>query len=249
MGDRPGRNCTTTYRCYDDLADNPFVAALNAVFPPELAVRRLTPANKSYELVEAYPGLAAYLWTERSTEVLHRFLSAWLQRVGFDGIYLDGYVQPSKKAFPETGFDYDGDGVPETPAQAAALYFAWAPAFVSRMRASLGPDALILANSAGAVSDPNLSGLTIELEACTPANGGNKSCAAALGAQHTVSQIAGHESVSVLWLTHSEQMSPADQCAFAAEMQAKYPWLQQGTDFFDGSHVVCNSTRAASETQ
>ena len=244
MGDRPGRNCTTTYRCYDDLRDNPFVAALNAAFPPELAVRRLSPANGScpYELVESYPGLASYLWAERSTEVLHTFLSAWLDKVGFDGIYLDGYVQPSKKAFAETGFDYDGDGLPETAEQAAALYFAWAPAFVARMRASLGADALILANSAGALSDSNLSGLTIELEACTPARGGNKSCAAALGAQHAVAQIAGHESLSILWLTHSEQMSPADQCAFAARMQAEYPWLQQGTDFFDGSHVVCNGT-------
>ena len=34
------------------------------------------------------------------------------------------------------------------------------------MRKILGEDAVILANSAGAVSDPSLSGITIEMESC-----------------------------------------------------------------------------------
>ena len=46
------------------------------------------------------------------------------------------------------------------------MYWAWRPAFVAEVRKILGDDAVILANSAGAVSDPSLSGITIEMESC-----------------------------------------------------------------------------------
>jgi hypothetical protein len=46
------------------------------------------------------------------------------------------------------------------------MYWAWRPAFVAEVRKILGEDAVILANSAGAVSDPSLSGITIEMESC-----------------------------------------------------------------------------------
>lgn len=32
------------------------------------------------------------------------------------------------------------------------------------------------------------------------------------------------------------------QCAQVARIQAAMPWVQAGTDFFDGSHIVCNET-------
>ena len=248
MGDRPGRNCSTTYQCSDPKY-NPFVRDLNRVFPTTLAIRKLYPANHSYTLVETYPGLAGYLWTEASASILSKFLSSWVTELGLDGIYLDGYAEPYLRSstFEPTGYDYDGDGEPETPAQAAALYFAWAPAFVAMMRRRLGDSAIILANSAGSISDSNISGLTIELESCTPSRGGRKTCGAALSGQYAVTSSAlGRESLSVLWLTHSHSMPPTDQCAFAKEMQATYPWVQQGTDFFDGSHIVCNETAAVS---
>ena len=34
-------------------------------------------------------------------------------------------------------------------------------------------------------------------------------------------------------------MPAAQQCKEVAALQAQYPWVQAGTDFFDGSHVVC----------
>jgi hypothetical protein len=37
-------------------------------------------------------------------------------------------------------------------------------------------------------------------------------------------------------------MSPAQQCTLVHDMQAQYPFLYAGTDFFDGSHIVCNNT-------
>jgi hypothetical protein len=239
MGDRPGRNCTTTYPCSDPVY-NPFVRDLNAQFPPELAIRQLYSDNNSYSLIQGYPGLASYMWTSKSTPLLHTFLSNWVQTIGFDGIYLDGYGRPSFTT--DTGYDYDGDGVAETPAQVTNLYNGWAPAFVAMMRASLGDEALILANSGMANTDTSLSGLTIELEGCTAAKGGEKTCGAALAGQNIAATTFGRESLSVLWLTHSESMSPEEQCTFAENMQRRYPFVQEGTDFFDGSHIVCNST-------
>ena len=35
------------------------------------------------------------------------------------------------------------------------------------------------------------------------------------------------------------------QCQTVADLQQQYPWVQAGTDFFDGSHVVCNSSSEA----
>ena len=50
---------------------------------------------------------------------------------------------------------------------------------------------------------------------------------------------AGRDPLSVLWLTHSESMPAKEQCAAVAALQKAYPWVQAGTDFFDGSQIVC----------
>ena len=56
--------------------------------------------------------------------------------------------------------------VPHPYLRVQGMYWAWRPAFVAELRKNLGEDAVILANSAGAVSDPSLSGITIEMESC-----------------------------------------------------------------------------------
>ncbi len=154
-------------------------------------------------------------------------------------------------------------------------YQAWSQFFTSQLRSRLGPSAIILANSAGALSDPALNGLTIEMEACVD----YVACMNAIGAwypsqpplpvwitPHAVSSIAGRmlvctracacaclreaegqlavavpPAVGIMWLTHSEVMPGPEQCVRVAQLQATFPWLRAGTDFFDGSHVVCPS--------
>jgi hypothetical protein len=342
MGDLAGRNCSTTYPC----GAGDFTTALNATFPAELAVRIRTWAHPQWRLVEGYPGLPAYLWTAKTAPLLANFLGNWLKSRGFDGIYLDGYVQPDhihfgqacnipvpkgsytaynkmdapdrfpnvehKKFGGECGlprkggggtttpcnttlltalcdasngcggfnsngflkignitradlqrtpsavadnatffvrdggpaitceYDFDGDGVPELDTERATEYWAWRSAFVAMIRKILGPQAVVLANSAGAVSDPSLSGLTIEMESCTGGEVGIKNCASALNGQRAASVAAGREPLSVLWMTHSGSMDAAEQCAKVVALQKQYPWVQAGTDFFDGSHIVCN---------
>jgi hypothetical protein len=251
MGDRPGRNCSTTYRC----GSSPFLTALQSVFPAELAVHDITDGLPG-QMIESYPGLPKYVWNNRSAPLLADFLGSWLHEHGFDGLYMDGYLEPDLvklrqcttkeegcTSFMKPGrkYDIDGDGLADTAATVAGSYFAWGPAFVSMMRARLGDKAVLLANSAGSISDPSLSGVTIEMEGCVGSRGGIAKCANALGGQRASTVAAGREALSILWLTHAESMSPAQQCAHVAALQKQYPWVQAGTDFFDGSHIVCSS--------
>jgi hypothetical protein len=107
------------------------------------------------------------------------------------------------------------------------------------VRKVLGEDAIILANSAGGVGDPSLSGITIEMESCTGGDAGIRRCADALEGQKAATEAAGRDAHSVLWMTHSESMSATEQCARVADLQQQFPWVQAGTDFFDGSRIVC----------
>ena len=68
-------------------------------------------------------------------------------------------------------YDIDGDGLPDSSVEIYGSYFAWALAFVALMRQKLGTERIILANSAGSISDSSLSGITIEMEACRGAGG------------------------------------------------------------------------------
>jgi hypothetical protein len=68
---------------------------------------------------------------------------------------------------------------------------------------------------------------------------GVEHCADALEGQRAATEAAGRTPLSVLWMTHSEAMPVATQCDDVAKLQAKYSWVQAGTDFFDGSHITC----------
>eukprot|EP00944_MAST-04C_sp_MAST-4C-sp1_P000369 g369.t1 len=249
MGDKPGRNCTTTYAC----GPSSFLANLQGIFLKKFAVHDITKGLPGV-MVESYPGLAKYVWNSKSTPLLANFLSSWVIDNGFDGIYLDGYVQPNKVNFEqcelkEEGcqsflkanhtYDIDGDGLPDSSIEIYGSYFAWAPAFVALMRQKLGAERIILANSAGSISDSSLSGITIEMEACNGVEGPQK-CSDALNAQKLVTAAVDKKTpASILWLTHSNTIPAPMQCKLLKKLQDEYPWVQAGTDFFDGSHVTC----------
>jgi hypothetical protein len=249
-GDRPGRNCSTSYQC----GPSPYLSALQEGFPQRLAVHDVTNGAPGV-MFEGYPGLAKYEFTEEAARRLSNFLSGWIMRHDFDGIYLDGYVEPTIKArnfvrvsrahghnFLEMDrlYDIDGDGHPEDTAQIAASHFAWAPSFVASLRAQLGPKRTILANSGGPISDSSLSGIAIESEFLHRVRS-THSLGEAFVAQHAVTLAGGEnrEPLSVFWLTHSNAVPKKRQCDVIGALQEKYPWLQAGTDFFDGSYVVC----------
>ena len=57
--------------------------------------------------------------------------------------------------------DTDGDGHPDTAAQARAQYDTYRPLFSSKLREALGTGALMIANSGLAQVDPSLNGYDI----------------------------------------------------------------------------------------
>jgi len=237
MGDRAGRNCSTTYACTDGVTPE-FNQLVNNAFPKKWAVNNLTTNS---QLVCGYAGQATYVPFKESADSLTKMLASVVANAGFDGIYLDGYLNPAtyevkEKDFPAGSIlDFNGDSIPDTVEQVQEQYKKYGPYFVDQLRQAIGPNAYLLSNSPGANPDPNLNGLTIEMEACLDL----KECTDALMESK---RVGFQPPLSVLWLTHSESMPGKQQCERAALIQSQMPWVQVGTDFFDGSHVVCNNT-------
>lgn len=125
-----------------------------------------------------------------------------------------------------------------TPEQVVQQFERFQPKLVSGLRSALGQQAVIIANTVVGQHSSALNGLTIEMEACAGSN--YDRCVATLIAQHKVSV---QPAFAVLWLTGESASNPAaTQCERVAQMQAQLPWVMVGTDFYDGSHVVCNHT-------
>jgi hypothetical protein len=92
---------------------------------------------------------------------------------GFDGLYLDQRLSPAlygevlaAHGLQNVSVDSDGDGKANSLSDIVDQYATWAPVLTRGLRAALGPDAIILANSAGELNDTAVNGLTIEMEAC-----------------------------------------------------------------------------------
>jgi hypothetical protein len=235
MGDRDGRNCSTTYKCTDGVTPA-FNKLVNAAFPPSWAKTSLTLAPG--DVYCGYKGQASYVMFDESAEALAKMLASVVLDNSFDGIYLDGYVDPSNYKIPKfpsgESYDFNNDGKPDSPEDVVKQYSTYTPLFVQRLRDLLGPSPLIIANSAGRNPDKNLNGLTIEMEACLSYT----DCTSALQENF---DVGAKPTVSALWLTHSESMPAEQQCATARRVAQEMPWVQMGTDFFDGSYILCDS--------
>ena len=132
----------------------------------------------------------------------------------------------------KTPFDSDGDGLPNTIAQLEAQFKEFHPQFSHQLRTKLGPEAVILGNAIGRVADPNLNGITIEMLRCAD---NLTACGELFQLQE---KVAAKPSMSVMWLD-SQSVSAAEQCHIVAHVRESCPFVLPGTDFYDGSHVVC----------
>ena len=224
------------------LPDDPegYYKQLRAGFKPEWLVRNLSSSPPSP--VCFFPGLASFVMNKDSIDFLVGFhQNVTIGERGFDGIYMDvlyiTWGQAWSLASLNLTADVDGDGAPDTDHDIQILYSGWRPYFVQQLRAALGPDRLLLANSAVA-SLPGLNGITLEMEVC----GTDKtSCLAAVESSRAVAASEGIERVDVFWLTHSETVPPAEQCAYVEEMVGRFPdgGVFMGADWYDGSHIEC----------
>ena len=150
MGDKPGRNCSTSYHCAESSA---YQSLINHAFPASLARNQLFP-NGSKSATCVYPGQAYYIPCSASVKSLAPMLASVVAQAGFDGVYIDNYIQPDRFNPPVDPpgllFDYDGDGFPETREEAIAQYREFAPAFSAALRNLLPAGSILLGNSAGA---------------------------------------------------------------------------------------------------
>jgi hypothetical protein len=215
-----------------------FSRALGGVIRDEWAIRRL-PADGTPPVPVCWYGFGpVHAHSAASIASLAPFVASWATRRDFDGVYIDELFAQSPgehylfKYPPGTEFDADGDGKPDSLAAIKAQNDRYRPAFTARLRAALGPGAILIANTAGGIADPALNGLTIEDQ-----EGSQEKLVGWFEAQ---AAVAHAPPLGVLWL----KSGSATECASAAKLRARLPWLLEGTDFYDGGHVVCNHTDA-----
>eukprot|EP00935_MAST-01C_sp_MAST-1C-sp1_P000831 g831.t1 len=232
--------CCSSFNC--DAFQSPacpkddYSAALQRIFKEEWSLRQLSDSGGQPVPMCLYGKGPLFVHSRPAVDALVPFLSDWVKSRGYDGVYFDEYfsefVNDELRAFlNSTRLDADGDGKPDTLPQILAQYRKYQPVFSASLREALGADALIIANTRGVV-DPALNGLTIE--ACdNPSD-----CVRHFEAQ---SAVAHRPLVSVMWLKGNNP----SECAIASQMRKQLPYLLEGTDFYDGTHVVCNSTAAA----
>ena len=238
--------CCTTFDCdrFKNAALCPadsFYHGLSQVFELDWTVNLLENGTR-HPLCKYYFG-PVFVPFQKSVDALVPYVAGWVKQIGFDGLYLDEVFPSASIAFPLSllrtrRFDADGDGQPETVDELVQQFERFQPQLASGLRSALGQHAVILANSVVGERSSALNGLTIEMESCAGSN--YHRCVETLMAQHNVSE---QPAFAILWLTGESPSNPAAaQCARVSQMQAQLPWVMVGTDFYDGSHVVCNHT-------
>jgi hypothetical protein len=230
------------------LADD-FYLGLSKSFDASWTINLLDiDTNRTQPLCNYYFG-PMFCPFQKSIDALVPYVAGWVKHRGFDELYLDEFFPSASIAFPlsllaNISFDADGDGKPETVADLVAQFHKFKPLMAAELRKALGDEAIILANTVVGEQSSALNGFTIEMESCTGSN--YDKCLATVEAQY---KISVQPAMAIMWLTGESASNPAAaQCARVAQIQAQLPWVMEGTDFYDGSHVTCNRTRLKSES-
>jgi hypothetical protein len=237
------------------LPDDPegYYKPLRAGWKREWSMRDITDPH-SPKPVCFFPGLAAFVPSKPSIDFLVGFhRNVTIAERGFDGIYMDvlgsdwgqGWTIASlKKKTNATAIDIDGDGKGDTDLDVQRQYKGWRPYFVQELRRAIGSERLILANT-DVASIPGLNGVTLEMEIC---GADMLACLAVVESSRAVAAEWSLPPLDVFWLTHAQQVPPAQQCRYVESMGARFPdgTVFMGSDFYDGSHIVCPPVEAES---
>lgn len=156
---------------YHQSPESPYWSAFGDVFDSTQCVRD-RPTGRVLR-VQGYTGAAGSglphaIPHPRNLEILVRFHADVTMAAGFDGLYLD----QSNKVYPpwrraavqsqSSNFDCDADGFADTVDQLAEKWASGRAVLTYRLRQELGSSAILIANSGGALGDPNLNGITLE---------------------------------------------------------------------------------------
>ena len=155
---------------YNGNPENPYFAAFHAVFDTTLYVRDLDTDT----VVRLYgsdgtpgSGHGYFVIQQPSADVLVAFHRDVTIAAGFHGLYLDNcnaeMPQWRRDRLAEIPrLDIDGDGLADPHHTIPDVYATWRPYYTQQLRAALGPDVLLVANSGGPLDDAPLNGITLE---------------------------------------------------------------------------------------
>ena len=181
-------------------------------------------------------GAARFSVRVRADEYQRFMTDSPMARLYLDEFHSADSMFPIPAELAHAPFDSDGDATPDTPAELEAQFKKYHPLWASTLRQQqLGPGAMILGNALGDVADPSLNGITIEMLRCAD---NVTACAERFIAQDRASSSAVLPGTSVIWMD-SATLSADEQCRVVEEVRQRCPFVQPGTDFYDGSHVVC----------
>ena len=129
--------------------------------------------------------------------------------------------------------DVNGDGRADSAVEIMSQYQQWRNGVTAILRQKLGPEAIMIANTAGEGADPNLNGITLESEAC----GSFEACRGWLSDQ---AKIGAKPSMSVIWTCDATTAAAvAAQCENAVRYQENMSWVQIGSAWWSGDRVLC----------
>jgi len=196
------------YRNFSDIevADSrsgAFWDSLETAFDTTFCIRDLDDGGRCVRMQDGGDTIPAWIPFQQSIDAFmaHFDASVWIK--DWDGIYLDEYTNPYpawRFALLPANYDIDGDGVADDSTKLVEQREAGRAYIAQRIRASIGSDAVFIANTAGALAGGGcFNGITIEGIASTA---DSTAAIAEFAAQDSVSV---EPKVHVVWVTAASQ--------------------------------------------
>jgi hypothetical protein len=161
----------TTWLAYVNAQDLPihrgFDNAYNLAYQAAWDTTSFCVFNLATNKVWRVAGYMQWIPRKTSADSCIRVQRDWLLSPSplWDGLYIDecyrDYPAFKESALPAS-FDCDGDGQADTVAKLEAQWHEWRPYLTAGLRTAAGSSKILIANTAGPLSDPALNGITIE---------------------------------------------------------------------------------------
>jgi hypothetical protein len=173
----PGALCLATASAQDAkigiFDENPYWSALTAAFDSTLCIRNLDTGNvvRIYSPDLSNPdavSVPTFVLRQESADALVAFHRDVTMQASWDGLYIDmctaSFPLHRKRRLEEISpnYDIDDDGSADTREDIDRNYDQWRPYYTARLRDVVGEHRVIIGNSAGALIDPSLNGITLE---------------------------------------------------------------------------------------
>lgn len=159
------------YRNFSDIEvansrSGAFWDSLGAVFDTTFCIRDLDDGGRCVRMQDGGDTIPAWIPFPASIDAFMQHFDASVWAKDFDGVYLDEYTNPYpawRWALLPANVDVDGDDVPDDSLKIVEQRAAGRAYLAQRIRASIGADAVFIANTGGALAGGGcFNGITIE---------------------------------------------------------------------------------------